>query len=136
MKDCLSEAGPVQLGCALNYFVQLSVPPPIQLLGTSLAQEADEDGSGELDIDEFTQKLGPHLGKHLSEAQIAQLFLKIDADCGGTIDWSEFTNYFFLQRGVTNAGEDQQRFCLYPKVAKGPWRCNAAASKAGSLSSS
>ncbi|GAB4819533.1 hypothetical protein N2152v2_006579 [Parachlorella kessleri] len=82
-------------------------------------EEADEDGSGELDIEEFTQKLGPHLGRHLSEAQIAQLFLKIDADCGGTIDWNEFTNYFFLQRGVTNAGEDQQRFCLYPK---GTWR--------------
>jgi hypothetical protein len=86
-------------------------------------QEADEDGSGELDIEEFTQKLGPHLGQHLSEAQIAQLFLKIDADCGGTIDWTEFTNYFFLQRGVTNAGEDQQRFCLYPKARRSTaWR--------------
>lgn len=46
-------------------------------------QEADEDGSGELDIEEFTQKLGPHLGQHLSEAQIAQLFLKVRARGGG-----------------------------------------------------
>ncbi|KAF8071365.1 hypothetical protein HT031_001449 [Scenedesmus sp. PABB004] len=49
-------------------------------------QEADEDGSGELDIDEFCAKLGPHLGVGLKRAQVAQLFLKIDADAGGTVD--------------------------------------------------
>lgn len=52
-----------------------------------LSQEADEDGSGELDIDEFVEKLGPHLGGNLTVAQIRQLFLKIDADAGGTVDW-------------------------------------------------
>ncbi len=51
------------------------------------AQEADEDGSGELDIDEFVEKLGPHLGGGLTVPQIRQLFLKIDADAGGTVDW-------------------------------------------------
>lgn len=50
-------------------------------------QEADEDGSGELDIDEFIEKLGPHLGSNLTEQQIRQLFMKIDADAGGTVDW-------------------------------------------------
>lgn len=50
-------------------------------------QEADEDGSGELDIDEFCEKLGPHLGNNLTITQIRQLFMKIDADAGGTVDW-------------------------------------------------
>ncbi len=52
-----------------------------------LLQSADEDGSGELDIEEFCDKLGPHLGQGLTRTQIAQLFLKIDADAGGTVDW-------------------------------------------------
>jgi Ca2+-binding EF-hand superfamily protein len=58
---------------------------PTQIQCTS--QEADEDGSGELDIDEFAEKLGPHLGGNLSLQQIKQLFMKIDADAGGTVDW-------------------------------------------------
>ena len=50
-------------------------------------QDADEDGSGELDIDEFCEKLGPYLGGNLTTSDIRQLFLKIDADAGGTVDW-------------------------------------------------
>jgi len=50
-------------------------------------QAADEDGSGELDVDEFCAKLGPHLGLNLKPQQVAQLFMKIDADAGGTVDW-------------------------------------------------
>lgn len=33
-------------------------------------EEADEDGSGELDIDEFCQKLGPWLGANLTRQQV------------------------------------------------------------------
>ena len=33
-------------------------------------QEADDDGSGELDIDEFVDKLGPYLGKDLTRVEI------------------------------------------------------------------
>lgn len=50
-------------------------------------QEADEDGSGELDPDEFYEQLGPYLGEGLPPAAVSQLFMRIDADCGGTIDW-------------------------------------------------
>lgn len=33
-------------------------------------QSADADGSGELDIEEFASKLGPHLGANLSKQQV------------------------------------------------------------------
>jgi hypothetical protein len=54
---------------------------------TCVLQEADEDGSGELDPDEFFEKLGPYLGQGMSQTDCARLFMRIDADCGGTIDW-------------------------------------------------
>jgi hypothetical protein len=78
-------------------------------------QEADEDGSGELDIDEFCEKLGPHLGGNLTEMEIRQLFLKIDADAGGTVDWEEFTNYMFLERAQEAAGMNAENWKLFPQ---------------------
>ena len=39
-------------------------------------------------MDEFVTKLGPHLGENIPKSQLTQLFMKIDADCGGTVSWS------------------------------------------------
>eukprot|EP00775_Hariotina_reticulata_P009116 gene9116-9285_t len=78
-------------------------------------EAADEDGSGELDIDEFCAKLGPHLGVNLRRQQVAQLFMKIDADAGGTVDWDEFTNYMFLEKVQASATEDSSdNWRLFP----------------------
>lgn len=84
-------------------------------------QDADDDGSGELDMDEFCEQLGPYLGKDLSKQQISQLFMKIDADAGGTVDWDEFSNYMFLKK----ADSDESAACwkLFPAV-----RCLASSS--------
>ncbi|KAJ9529394.1 hypothetical protein QJQ45_013762 [Haematococcus lacustris] len=78
-------------------------------------READEDGSGELDIDEFTEKLGPHLGGNLTREAITQLFMKIDADAGGTVDWEEFTNYMFLERAQEASGTTSENWRLFPQ---------------------
>eukprot|EP00887_Chlorella_sp_A99_P002238 scaffold10.g2238.t1 len=77
-------------------------------------EEADEDGSGELDPSEFYEKLGPFLGNEMTEAQISHLFMKIDADCGGTIDWEEFINFFFLKRAATGGLDAAQQARLQP----------------------
>ena len=52
-----------------------------------LSQTADEEGTGELDIETFKAKMAPHLGDDISDTELVQLFMKIDADCGGTVDW-------------------------------------------------
>lgn len=80
--------------------------------------EADEDGSGELDMDEFCTKLGPHLGTNLTRQQVSQLFMKIDADAGGTVDWDEFTNYMFLERAQTTGDGATENWRLFPQDFK------------------
>ncbi|KXZ51188.1 hypothetical protein GPECTOR_13g675 [Gonium pectorale] len=82
--------------------------------------EADADGSGELDIDEFCDKLGPYLGDVVgyelkSREQIRQLFMKIDADAGGTVDWDEFTNFMFLQRAQMVGESASENWRLFPQ---------------------
>ena len=57
-----------------------------------MSKDGGED-EGELTLKEFASLLGPLLGfnalsTHEPEA-IAQLFMKIDADCGGTVDWCQ-----------------------------------------------
>lgn len=113
------------------------------------AQAADEDGSGELDIDEFCAKLGPHLGANLTPQQarppaaaarppprraerpdrptpthhqtpqVRQLFNKIDADAGGTVDWDEFTNFMLLERAAAAGGDaDADNWRLFPSALR------------------
>ncbi|KAG2424023.1 hypothetical protein HXX76_014847 [Chlamydomonas incerta] len=83
-------------------------------------EEADEDGSGELDIDEFCDKLGPYLGDVVgyplkSREDVRQLFMKIDADAGGTVDWDEFTNFMFLQRAEMAGETAAENWRLFPQ---------------------
>ncbi|KAG2439805.1 hypothetical protein HYH02_010440 [Chlamydomonas schloesseri] len=83
-------------------------------------EEADEDGSGELDIEEFCDKLGPYLGDVVgyplkSREDVRQLFMKIDADAGGTVDWDEFTNFMFLQRAEMVGETAAENWRLFPQ---------------------
>ena len=50
-------------------------------------QEADENGSDGLDIEEFRAAFGQILGKGKNDQQMAILFMKIDTNCDGTVDW-------------------------------------------------
>ena len=92
-------------------------------------QEADENGSDGLDIDEFKTAFGEILGQGKSDQQVcvcvcvcvcacvracaacvcvlpppcptcpqmAIMFMKIDTNCDGTVDWDEFCTYMLLE---------------------------------------
>ncbi|KAJ3105689.1 WD40 repeat domain 95 [Phlyctochytrium planicorne] len=53
----------------------------------------NEDGSTGFDIDKFREVFGKVLGGGLSYDQMTMLFMKIDANSDGTVDWDEFSTY-------------------------------------------
>ena len=58
---------------------------------------ADTDHGGALEIDEFIMAFGEIIGKNMTQKQLNQLFMKIDADSNGSVDWPEFMNYMLLE---------------------------------------
>ena len=58
---------------------------------------ADTDKGGALELDEFIGEFGDIIGKNMSMKQLQQLFMKIDADSNGSVDWDEFMNYMLLE---------------------------------------
>jgi len=52
---------------------------------------ADEDGGGDLDEDEFLEGFQDILGASMSPHALRQLFMRVDANSDGSVDWEEFT---------------------------------------------
>jgi len=50
-----------------------------------------------LELEEFMDAFGGIIGKGMNPKQINQLFMKIDADSNGSVDWNEFMNYMLLE---------------------------------------
>ena len=70
----------------------------------------DEDGNDGIELEEFITHFGDVLAANsdapLTRAELKQLFMKIDADGNGSVDWDEFTNYMFLMRAPAPEDED------------------------------
>jgi len=70
---------------------------------------ADDSGDGELSLNEFITAFGKVLGKGLKYKQLNQLFMRIDADSGGSVDWNEFMNYMLIEN-TTLSSMKQEHF--------------------------
>ncbi|KAJ3094945.1 hypothetical protein HDU97_007427 [Phlyctochytrium planicorne] len=60
-------------------------------------QKVSKDGKKAMNMEEFKAAFGMVLGKGLSEEQMAQLFMKIDANTDNTVDWDEFSTFMLLR---------------------------------------
>lgn len=65
---------------------------------------------------EFIAAFGKVLGKGLNYKQLNQLFMRIDADSGGTVDWNEFMNYMLIEN--TTLSSMKQEHSRYEKIEK------------------
>lgn len=67
----------------------------------SIFREADENGGGGLDLGEFREALGRIIankgGLLPAEEELAIIFMKVDANCDGTVDWEEFCSYLLME---------------------------------------
>ena len=61
---------------------------------------ADDDGSGALDEEEFVEAISKvsALRASMADEGVNHLFMKIDANSDGTVDWDEFTNHILLEQ--------------------------------------
>eukprot|EP00899_Mesostigma_viride_P013723 jgi/Mesvir1/22351/Mv03617-RA.1 len=62
-------------------------------------KDADADGGGNLDMEEFVEAFRGVL--QLSREKLRQLFMKVDANSDGTIDWDEFSTFMLLENQGT-----------------------------------
>jgi len=68
---------------------------------------ADTDHGGALELDEFIDAFGEIIGKDMSMKQLNQLFMKIDADSNGSVDWPEFMNYMLIENHTLSSMKRQ-----------------------------
>ncbi|KAI8996010.1 WD40-repeat-containing domain protein [Gaertneriomyces semiglobifer] len=59
-------------------------------------EHRNEDGSAGFDIDKFREVFSTVVGDNLTHDQMTMLFMKIDANSDGTVDWDEFTSYMVM----------------------------------------
>ncbi|OQV20829.1 putative WD repeat-containing protein on Y chromosome [Hypsibius exemplaris] len=56
-------------------------------------EESDTDDEPGLDINEFKQAMKKILGEDVPEREIELIFMKVDANCDGNVDWNEFLEF-------------------------------------------
>lgn len=63
----------------------------------NIFEDADEDGGGGLDIDEFRGAMRKTMGSGVDDHELEILFMKVDTNCDGTVDWDEYLSYMLLE---------------------------------------
>jgi len=53
-------------------------------------EESDADEGGGLDIDEFREAMKRTMGSEIDDRQLELIFMKVDTNCDGTVDWVSF----------------------------------------------
>ncbi|XP_076840168.1 WD repeat-containing protein on Y chromosome-like isoform X2 [Brachyhypopomus gauderio] len=62
----------------------------------AIFQEAEKDGRGALDMDEFRETM-KKIMEDAEDEDLDIIFMKVDTNCDGTVDWDEFRDYMLLE---------------------------------------
>ncbi|XP_043193477.1 WD repeat-containing protein on Y chromosome-like isoform X1 [Amphibalanus amphitrite] len=63
----------------------------------NIFEEADEDSGGGLDMDEFRNAMRRTMGAGVPDHELDMLFMKVDTNCDGGVDWDEYLTYMLLE---------------------------------------
>lgn len=63
----------------------------------AIFQDAEDDGRGGLDLDEFKVALKKTVGYMMTSDELELLFMKVDANSDGRVDWEEYVTYNLLE---------------------------------------
>ena len=82
--------------------------------------EADEDGNGELDLEEFVSTIGSVLaGPSATREKLTVLFRRMDANMDNVVEWDEFSDFMLLE-GLSkdNAEQAQHSYVSLERMAR------------------
>lgn len=91
--------------------------------------EADEDGNGELDLEEFVTTIGSVLaGPSATREKLIVLFRRMDANMDNVVEWDEFSDFMLLE-GLSkdNAEQVQHSYVSQERMARPPHAQHASA---------
>ncbi|CAL8242581.1 unnamed protein product [Merluccius merluccius] len=80
---------------------------------TAMFNEADVDGGGGLDMDEFRVSMKKIMA-HVDDEDIDIIFMKVDTNCDGTVDLDEYMNYMMLECTQKDSLQNMDRL-YFPK---------------------
>ncbi|KAI0229573.1 WD repeat-containing protein on Y chromosome [Lamellibrachia satsuma] len=60
-------------------------------------EEADEEGQGGLAIDGFRKAIRMTMGILVTDEELDMIFMKVDTNCDGTVDWEEYITFMLLE---------------------------------------
>lgn len=63
----------------------------------NIFEEADEDSGGGLDMEEFRNAMRRTMGSGVPDHELDMLFMKVDTNCDGGVDWDEYLTYMLLE---------------------------------------
>ncbi|XP_067095118.1 WD repeat-containing protein on Y chromosome-like [Osmerus mordax] len=80
-------------------------------------READVDGGGGLSIAQFRDAMKKVMGD-VDDENLDIIFMKVDANCDGSVDWDEYLNYMLLEYRVKHSLQKKTRPLYFPKPLK------------------
>ena len=89
---------------------------------------ADTDKGGALELEEFIEAFGAIIGKGMNHKQLQQLFMRIDADSNGSVEWHEFMNYMLLEKQTLSSMKQEHSEYIkstYPDPAPHKPNCHS-----------
>ncbi|XP_067097018.1 WD repeat-containing protein on Y chromosome-like [Osmerus mordax] len=79
--------------------------------------EADIEGEGGLSMNEFRIAIKEIMGD-VNDEDLDNIFMKVDTNCDGSVDWEEYLNYMLLEYREKDSLQKQNRPLYFPKPLK------------------